>query len=181
MLDGLLLPSNMAAKLLFASDQLCCKRYYIIFSTFSLKLKCKICVQKEVLHNFKNHILVAWPVTNSAQFKENSTGLKNQRYNSDRIQWARLAKMPAFSNPKSSLQLGSIMILCVPSNLNFGLRSVKSRSLHGIVCWKRFSALPPPLVAVTTYQALLHIFVKAVADSSHNLVCHDATTDMQRG
>ena len=33
--------------------QMCCKRYQIIFSTFSLKFKCKICVQKEVIHNFK--------------------------------------------------------------------------------------------------------------------------------
>ena len=30
-----------------------CKRYYIIFSTFSLKFKCKICIQKEVIHNCK--------------------------------------------------------------------------------------------------------------------------------
>ena len=30
-----------------------CKRYYIIFSTFSLKFKCKICIRKEVIHNFK--------------------------------------------------------------------------------------------------------------------------------
>ena len=40
---------------------MCCKRYYIIFSTFSLKFKCKICVQKEVIHNFKNHIWVTCP------------------------------------------------------------------------------------------------------------------------
>ena len=33
--------------------QMCCKRYHIIFSTFSLKFKCKICVQREVIHNFK--------------------------------------------------------------------------------------------------------------------------------
>ena len=32
---------------------MCCKRYHVIFSTFSLKFKCKICVQKEVSHNFK--------------------------------------------------------------------------------------------------------------------------------
>ena len=38
--------------------QMSCKRYHIIFSTFSLKFKCKICVQKEVIHNYKNHILV---------------------------------------------------------------------------------------------------------------------------
>ena len=38
--------------------QMCCKRSHITFSTFSLKFKCKICVQKEVIHNFKNHILV---------------------------------------------------------------------------------------------------------------------------
>ena len=36
---------------------MCFKRYHIIFSTFSLKFKCKICVQKEVIHNFKNHEL----------------------------------------------------------------------------------------------------------------------------
>ena len=35
--------------------QMCYKRYHIIFSTFSLKFKCKICVQREVIHNFKNH------------------------------------------------------------------------------------------------------------------------------
>ena len=51
---------------------MCCKRYHIIFSTFSLKFKCKICVQKEVIHNFKNHILVTWPATNFL------AGLKNQ-------------------------------------------------------------------------------------------------------
>ena len=44
--------------------QMCCKGYHIIFSTFSSKFKCKICVQKEVIHNFKNHILVTWPATN---------------------------------------------------------------------------------------------------------------------
>ena len=33
--------------------QMCCKRYHIIFSTFSLKFECKICVQREVIHNFK--------------------------------------------------------------------------------------------------------------------------------
>ena len=44
--------------------QMCCKRYHIIFSTFSLKFKCKICVQREVIHNFKNHILVTWPAKN---------------------------------------------------------------------------------------------------------------------
>ena len=44
--------------------QMCCKCYHIIFSTFSLKLKRRICVQKEVIHNFENHILVTWPATN---------------------------------------------------------------------------------------------------------------------
>ena len=49
----------------FASyAQMCCKRYHIIFSTFSLKFKCKISVQKEVIHSFKNHILVTWPARN---------------------------------------------------------------------------------------------------------------------
>ena len=32
--------------------QMCCKGYHIIFSTFSWKFKCKICVQREVNHNF---------------------------------------------------------------------------------------------------------------------------------
>ena len=41
-----------------------CKLHHIIFSTFSLKFRCKICVQKEEIHNFKNHILVTWPATN---------------------------------------------------------------------------------------------------------------------
>ena len=44
--------------------QMCCKRCHIIFSTFSLKFRCKICVQREVIHNFKNLILVTWPFTN---------------------------------------------------------------------------------------------------------------------
>ena len=58
---------------------MCCKRYHIIFSTFSLKFKCKICVQKEVIQNFKNHILVAWPATNLLILRKiNGTGLKNQ-------------------------------------------------------------------------------------------------------
>ena len=35
----------------------------MIFSTISLKFKCKIFVQKEVIHSFKNHILVTWPAT----------------------------------------------------------------------------------------------------------------------
>ena len=43
---------------------MCCKHYHMIFSTFSLKFKCKISVQKQVIHNFKNHILVQWPFTN---------------------------------------------------------------------------------------------------------------------
>ena len=38
--------------------QMCCKCYHIIFSTISLKCKCKISVQKEVIHSFQNHILV---------------------------------------------------------------------------------------------------------------------------
>ena len=44
--------------------QMCCKLYHIIFSTFSVKFKCKICVQKEVIQNFRNHTLVTWPATN---------------------------------------------------------------------------------------------------------------------
>ena len=69
---GILLPSNMAAKTTFCLFNLVkrlivtlrCAVDDLIFSTFSLKFKCKICVQKEVIHNFKNHILVTWPATN---------------------------------------------------------------------------------------------------------------------
>ena len=43
---------------------MCCKRSHINFSTFSLKFKRKICVQKKLIHNFKNHLLVTWPTTN---------------------------------------------------------------------------------------------------------------------
>ena len=41
-----------------SSAQICCKRYHIIFPTSSLKFKWKACVQKEVIHNFKNNIFV---------------------------------------------------------------------------------------------------------------------------
>ena len=44
--------------------QMCCKRYHIIFSTFPLNFKCKICLLKDVIPNLKNHILVTWPATN---------------------------------------------------------------------------------------------------------------------
>ena len=44
--------------------QMCCKRHHIIVSKCSLKFKRKICVQKEAIHNFKNHILVTCPATN---------------------------------------------------------------------------------------------------------------------
>ena len=47
-------------KLLIGYAHMCCKRYHIIFSTISLKLKCKTCVQKEGIRNFKDHILVTW-------------------------------------------------------------------------------------------------------------------------
>ena len=43
---------------------MCCKRCHILFPKFSLKFNCKICVQKEVIRNFQNHILVTWPATN---------------------------------------------------------------------------------------------------------------------
>ena len=43
--------------------QMCCKHHHI-FSTFSLKFKRWICVQKEVIHNFKSRILVTQPTTN---------------------------------------------------------------------------------------------------------------------
>ena len=36
----------------YSFAQTCCKRYYIIFSIFSLKFKCKIWIQKEVMSYF---------------------------------------------------------------------------------------------------------------------------------
>ena len=47
-------------KLLIGYAHMYCKRYHIIFSTISLKLECKTCVQKEGIRNFKDHILVTW-------------------------------------------------------------------------------------------------------------------------
>ena len=73
MLEGILLPSNMAAKTSFCLYLV--KRLIVTlrcavnvtissFLTFSLTFNYKICVQKEVIHNFQNHILVTWPATN---------------------------------------------------------------------------------------------------------------------
>ena len=46
----------MSCSMFHSYTQICCKRYHIIFSTFSLKFKCKVCVQREVIHNFqKSH------------------------------------------------------------------------------------------------------------------------------
>ena len=58
--------------------QMCCKRYHIIFSTFSLKFKCKICVQREVIHYFKNHIFWSRDHLRTYSFQENGAGLKSQ-------------------------------------------------------------------------------------------------------
>ena len=51
-------------KRFIATLRRCCKRDHIIFSTISLKFKCKMSAQKEVIHSFINHILVTWPATN---------------------------------------------------------------------------------------------------------------------
>ena len=48
----------VSCKSLDSYAQMYCKRYHIIFSTISLKFKCKIFVQKEVVRSFKNYILV---------------------------------------------------------------------------------------------------------------------------
>ena len=48
----------VSCKSLDSYAQMCCKRYHIIFSTISLKFKCKIFVQKEVIRSFKNYILL---------------------------------------------------------------------------------------------------------------------------
>ena len=60
--------------------QMCCKRSHINFSTFSLKFKSKICVQKELIHNFKNHILVTWPTTNLLILRKWCRFEKQNRY-----------------------------------------------------------------------------------------------------
>ena len=56
---------------------MCCKRYHIIFSTSSLTFECKTCVQREVIHNFKKHILVTWPFTNLFSLRK-WCGFENQ-------------------------------------------------------------------------------------------------------
>ena len=72
MLEGILLPLNMAAQTTFCLYLV--KRVTVTLrcavnvttSSFqhSLKFNWKIWVQKEVIHNFKNHILVTWKATN---------------------------------------------------------------------------------------------------------------------
>ena len=54
----------ISCEMFYSYAQMCSKRHHIIVSKFSLKFKCKICIQKEVIHNFKNHILVTWLATN---------------------------------------------------------------------------------------------------------------------
>ena len=64
MLEGILLPSNMAAKTAFCLYLIFIKRVVVTlryavnattssFQHFPWSFKCKICVQKEVIHNFK--------------------------------------------------------------------------------------------------------------------------------
>ena len=59
-------PKQLFAWIMFDSyAQMCCKRYHIIFLTFPSSLReCKISAPKEVIHSFKNQILVTWPATN---------------------------------------------------------------------------------------------------------------------
>ena len=72
-LEGILLPSNMAAKTTFCLYLV--KRLIFTlrcalnvttssFQHFPWSFGFKIYVQKEVIHNFKNHILATWPATN---------------------------------------------------------------------------------------------------------------------
>ena len=86
MLEDILLPSNTAAKttfclnlvkLLMVTLRCAVNITTSFFSTFSLKFKCKICVQKEVIRNLQNHI---WSPDQlrTYSFKENVAGLKNQ-------------------------------------------------------------------------------------------------------
>ena len=56
--------------------QMCSKRHHIIVSKFSLKFKCKICVQKEVIHNFKKSQFGHVTSYKLTHFRK--MGLKNQ-------------------------------------------------------------------------------------------------------
>ena len=60
----------VSCKSLNSYAQMCCKRYHIIFSTMSLKFKCKIFVQKKVIRSFENYILVTWSTTELTHFKK---------------------------------------------------------------------------------------------------------------
>ena len=73
MLEGMVLPSNMAAKTTSCSYLV--QRFIVTlrcavnvitssFQHFSWSLSAKFVFRKEVIHNFKNHILVTWPFTN---------------------------------------------------------------------------------------------------------------------
>ena len=55
-------PPTLRPKLLFACISL--NVWHIIFSTMSLKFKCKISFQKKVIHSFENHLLVMLPDMN---------------------------------------------------------------------------------------------------------------------
>ena len=57
------------------------------------------------------------------------------------------------SNPKCSQQLGSIMTLCGLLTSIWAPQCEISQ-FDGIACWKRFSPLSPPLVAMTTSSSL---------------------------
>ena len=69
MLEGILLPSNMAAKTTFCLYLV--KRLIVTLrcaenvttSSFQ-QFPWSLSVQKEVIHSFKNHSLVTWPATN---------------------------------------------------------------------------------------------------------------------
>ena len=67
--------------------QMCFKRYHITFSTFCLKFKCKSCVKKEVIHNFKNHTLVTWPATNLLILRKSCGFEKTNHYYMITIIW----------------------------------------------------------------------------------------------
>ena len=56
---------------------MCCKRYHIIFSTSSLKFKCKACVEKEVIIILK---ITFWSRDQGGtySFKETGAGMQNQ-------------------------------------------------------------------------------------------------------
>ena len=73
--------------------------------------------------------------------------------------------MTAFFLSQEFLAIAVNYDLLRPSNLNLNV------AVWNLAVW-RFSPLPPPLVAVTHHQALLHIFVTSIPVQYSNKFMH---------